>query len=136
MEVALLAAPVAGGIATQLLPRRNEIDARTASVMLSSALVNAVGEELLWRGVFIEQFPDEAWRGAVWPLAGSVAWHLAPQLILPSSMGRGRFLAGAAVVGTASTVAAWRGRGLRWVLVPHVATDASGVTAALFRQGR
>jgi hypothetical protein len=43
---------------------------------------------------------------------------------------------GAAVVGTASTVVAWRTRGLRAVLLPHVLTDACGVQAARFRLGR
>ena len=45
------------------------------------------------------------------------------------------FIAGAAVVGAASALVSWRTRGLRWVLLPHIATDACGVTAARFRLG-
>ena len=135
-EAALLALPVAGSVATRLLPRRDEVDARVGGMMVVTAAVNAVGEELLWRGAFVEEFPDDPWRGAVWPLLGFAVWHLAPQVILPSRIGRLRFILGSALVGTASTLAAWREGGLRWVLAPHAATDACGVTAALFRLGR
>jgi len=63
-------------------------------------------------------------------------WHIAPQLVLPSRLGRVRFLAGAGLVGAASARVAWRTRGLRWTLLPHVLTDANGVRAALYRLGR
>jgi Type II CAAX prenyl endopeptidase Rce1-like len=87
-EAALLAIPVCGGIATELVPDRREIDARVTAVMVRSAVVNAIGEELPWRGVFTQELPDDAWKGAVWPLAGFSVWHYAPQLVLPSRLGR------------------------------------------------
>ena len=135
-ELTLLLFPVAGAIGTQLVPHRRDVDLPVASVMVASAAVNAVGEELLWRGLFVEEFPDRVVIGALWPPAGFALWHLAPQRILPAAVGRWRFVAGAAVVGAASTVSAWRSRGLRQALLPHVATDACGVTAARFRLGR
>jgi predicted cobalt transporter CbtA len=73
-------------------------------------VLNALGEELLWRGVFVETFPRDLVRGALWPLAGFAVWHLAPQSILPSALGRCRFVLGAALVGSASTFSAWRGQ--------------------------
>lgn len=133
---AALVFPVAGGVVTQLLPHRDLVDRRVAGTAIATAAVNAIGEELLWRGVFLQEFPDEVWKGAIWPLAGFALWHLAPQTILPSQIGRGRFVAGAAVVGGASSLAAWRGEGLRWVVPAHLATDACGVTAAAFRSGK
>jgi hypothetical protein len=126
----------AGAALTQLWPRREDVDGRTAAVMVSTGVLNAAGEELLWRGVFVETFPTDVLRGALWPLAGFALWHLAPQLILPSSMGRSRFVLGAALVGAASTFSAWRSRGLRSCLLPHAATDVCGVVAARFRLGR
>lgn len=50
--------------------------------------MNALGEELLWRGLFLEVFPGEVFRGALWPLFGFALWHLAPEAILVSSQGR------------------------------------------------
>lgn len=134
-QVALIV-PVAGAVATQLWPYRRELDPAVASVMVGTAVVNAVGEEVLWRGVFLEELPDDALRGAVWPLMGFALWHLAPQLILSSRLGRMRFVLGSAVVGAAATVTARRGEGLRWAVASHLLTDACGVTAARFRLGR
>jgi hypothetical protein len=110
--------PVAGAFATQLLPHRRLIDGTVAGVMVGTAAVNAVGEELLWRGVFLVEFPIDVVRGSVWPLTGFTAWHLAPQLVLPSSLGRWRFLLGAASVGAAATASARRTGGLRSSLLP------------------
>jgi hypothetical protein len=86
--------------------------------------------------VFLEEFPGDVVRGALWPLTGFTVWHLAPQLILPSPLGRGRFLCGTAVVGSVATMSARRTGGLRGSLLPHVLTDACGVVAARFRLGR
>ena len=106
-DAALLALPVAGAIGTQLVPYRRDIDAATGAVMVASALINAVVEELLWRGLFIHELAAHRRLAMVWSLIGFSSWHLAPQLVLPSAMGRWRFVAGSAVVGMASTL--WLG---------------------------
>jgi membrane protease YdiL (CAAX protease family) len=104
--------------------------------MVATAAVNASAEELLWRGLYLEAFPDDLIRGTLWPLFGFSLWHVAPQIVLPSRHGRGRFVLGAALVGAASAVVARSTGGLRWVLLPHAATDACGVDVACFRLGR
>lgn len=134
-EAATLLLPVAGAVATELLPHRGLIDRRVLGTMIGSAAVNATAEELLWRGMFLEVFPDDVVLGALWPLAGFGLWHLAPQIVLPSRHGRWAFVAGAVLVGSASALVSSRSGGLRWVLLPHAATDACGVTAARFRRG-
>ncbi len=134
-QAAALLFPVLGAVATELVPRRRLIDPRVLATMVGSAALNATTEELLWRGMFLEVYPDDPVRGALWPLMGFSLWHLAPQIVLPSRHGRAGFVLGAAVVGAASAFVSWRSRGLRWVLLPHIATDACGVTAARFRLG-
>jgi len=139
-EMAILAVPLAGAIGTELMPNRDRVDRTTAAVMVGSGLINAVGEELLWRGLFMRS-PDRADKDgvpleAIWSLLGFAVWHLAPQLILPSSLGPGRFVAGSALVGGVSTIVALQSDGLRYVAVAHILTDACGVTAARFRLGK
>jgi Type II CAAX prenyl endopeptidase Rce1-like len=136
VDLAVMALPVAGAMGAELLPHRRLLDREVAAVLIGTATVNAVGEELLWRGTFLERFPHDAVRGALWPLTGFTVWHLAPQLVLPSSRGRAGFLLGAAVVGAASTVVAWHTGGLRAALLTHVLTDACGVRPARFWLGR
>jgi Type II CAAX prenyl endopeptidase Rce1-like len=135
-HIALLTLPVIGAIGTELWPYRRSIDRDVAVVMIASAAVNAVGEELLWRGMFLEELGDNVLQGAVWPLSGFVMWHLAPQIVLPSRHGRTRFLLAAGVVGAANSLVAWRAKGLRWTLLSHMLTDACGVRVARFRLGR
>ena len=135
-ETAALLVPVLGGVTTELLPHRRLVDDHVLAVMVGTAAINATAEELLWRGMFLETFPDDPVRGALWPLTGFSLWHLAPQIVFPSRHGRAGFVLGAAVVGAASSLVCWRTRGVRWVLLPHIATDACGVTAERFRLGR
>jgi len=134
-EAGLLLLPVAGAAGEQLLPNRRAVSRAVAAVMIGSAAVNAVGEELLWRGVFLHQFPGDVVRGALWPLAGFSIWHLAPQIVLPSRMGRWQFVLGAGFVGMCNLASAWRNNGLRNSVLSHTATDACGVSAARFRLG-
>jgi membrane protease YdiL (CAAX protease family) len=134
-EMLLLIVPVAGAVTTELLPNRSKVNKTLATVMTMSGVINATGEELLWRGVFLEEFPNDLLRGMVWPLVGFSLWHVAPQMILPARGGRWRFVLGAALIGSVSTFSAWRSGGLRNCLVSHIATDSCGVTAARFRLG-
>ena len=136
VELGLLSVPMAGAMATTLAPNLRRVDRRVAVVMVGAAAVNGVGEELLWRGTFLEEFPDNVLLGAVWPWVGFTAWHIAPQVVLPSRYGRGRFTAAAGLVGAVSALTAWRAHGVRGTLLPHVFTDACGVPTAEFRLGR
>jgi membrane protease YdiL (CAAX protease family) len=111
----VLTIPVAGAVGTQLIPHRREVDVATSAIMVSTAIINAVGEELLWRGVFMPEVDGQSRPTMVWSLFGFSVWHFAPQLVLPSALGRWRFVAGSAVVGIASSVAARKAGGLRQV---------------------
>lgn len=132
----LLTVPVAGAVGTQLIPRRGEVDVPTAAIMVGTAIINAVGEELLWRGVFMRELDGQPRLTMLWSLIGFSVWHFAPQIVLPSPLGQWRFVAGSAVVGSASAMSAWKSGGLRQVVVAHALTDACGITAARFRLGR
>jgi membrane protease YdiL (CAAX protease family) len=101
-----------------------------------AAVVNATGEELLWRGLFVTAFPEGALWGWWWPAVGFAAWHLAPQAVLPARRGKAAFVAAGALIGTGLGWVAWRTRSLRCTLPPHVATDAGGLRVARFWLGR
>ena len=67
---------------------------------------------------------------------GFIAWHLAPQIILPYRKGRLAFLMGSAIVGGCFAFAAKRQGSVRWTTVSHIVTDSSGLRAARYRLGR
>ena len=95
-ETLLLLLPVAGAVSTELLPNRKKIDMPVALVMAATGVINGTGEELLWRGLFLELFPKRsASRVALaacrlLPLASRTTNDLAvPAWPLAVSAGRG-----------------------------------------------
>ena len=71
-----------GAAGTELAPQLRNADPAVLATAAGVAVVNAAGEELLWRGLFVAAFPDDPVCG--WPAVGFTAWHLAPQAVLPS----------------------------------------------------
>ena len=135
LGAALLLWPPAGAIATRLVPDLRDATPAMVATAISIALVNAVLEELLWRGVYITLWPDNPWLGWVWPAVGFGAWHLAPQVIHPSPLGPLAYVIAATALGLSWGWVAWRSGSIRWVMVSHVVTDASGIRNALFFLG-
>ena len=132
--LALLVPPV-GAVGTELLPALRGADPALVATAGAMAAVNATGEELLWRGLFVATFPDDAVRGWLWPAIGFTAWHLAPTSVRPARQSR-MFLAGSALIGVGFGWVAWRTGSLRLTLPAHLLTDASGLPAARFWLGR
>lgn len=55
-----------------------------AVLLLISPFANGVCEELLWRGVFLDVFPDNLWLRAIVPSIWFGLWHLVPGSIDPA----------------------------------------------------
>jgi hypothetical protein len=126
-----LVVPPLGAVGAELLPALRGADPALVATAGVVAAVNATGEELLWRGLFVATFPEDAVRGWLWPAVGFTVWHLAPTSVRPARQGR-VFLAGSALIGAGFGWVAWRTRSLRWTLPAHLVTDASGLSAARF----
>jgi len=131
----LLLWPPLGAITTRFLPEIGQATPAMVATIGAVAVANAVLEELLWRGVFISLWPSNPWLGWVWPAIGFGLWHLAPQVIHPSSMGLAGYVVAATALGLSWGWVAWRSGSLRWVSVSHVLTDGSGIRNALFFLG-
>jgi membrane protease YdiL (CAAX protease family) len=98
------------------------------------ATVNGTLEELLWRGAFVAEFPDDPWRGHVWPAVGFAVWHYAPQVVFPNRMpgGATSLVAVCLVLGLSWGWVARRQRSIRWTALVHVLFDASGLGARMY----
>jgi hypothetical protein len=136
LAVAALLVPPLGAAGTELAPQLRSADLAVLATAAGAAVVNATGEELLWRGLFVAAFPEDPVWGWLWPAVGFTAWHLAPQAVLPARRGKAAFVAASALIGTGLGWVAWRTRSLRWTLPSHVATDAAGLRVARFWLGR
>jgi hypothetical protein len=135
LGLALLAWPAAGAITTRFIPEMGGATPAMLVTILGVAVANAVLEEILWRGVYITLWPGNRWLGWLWPAVGFAAWHFAPQVIHPSSMGSGVFVAASFFLGLTWGWVAFRTGTLRLVSISHVLTDGSGVRSALYFLG-
>lgn len=102
------------------------------------AIVNATGEELLWRGVYLTLYPDAPLLNALYPSLGFAAWHYAPQSIFPNTRpgGRTSLVVTAGLVGGVYVRVAQRAGSLRWTTLSHLLFDFSGLGALLYRTDR
>jgi membrane protease YdiL (CAAX protease family) len=98
------------------------------------ALVNGVGEEVLWRGLYLRSFPGQAWLSLFWPAVGFAVWHFAPQSIRANTMSGGA-VSLVLVAGVVGLLWAWVARqsgSLRWVAAAHVLFDFAGLGAVVY----
>jgi hypothetical protein len=130
--LALLAWPAVGAIATRFLPEIGDATPGMVATILGVALANALFEEVLWRGVYITLWPRNPWLGWIWPAVGFAAWHFAPQVVHPSSMGPGVFVMASFFLGLSWGWVAFQTGGLRLVSISHIFTDGSGIRSALY----
>jgi membrane protease YdiL (CAAX protease family) len=132
---AVLLWPPIGAISTRFVPELGRATGTMVATIAAVAVANAALEELLWRGVYITFWPDDALFGWIWPAVGFGLWHMAPQVIHASSMGAGVYVLSAVALGLSWGWVAWRTGSLRWVAVSHAVTDGSGLRNALFFLG-
>jgi membrane protease YdiL (CAAX protease family) len=52
-------------------------------VLVLMAFLNGILEEVLWRGVYIELFPNKLLWGNIWPTVWFALWHYAPGSVSP-----------------------------------------------------
>jgi membrane protease YdiL (CAAX protease family) len=96
-------------------------DQRAASgiiVYILMSFANGVLEEILWRGVYINVFPDNKLWGFAWPTVWFSLWHFAPGSISPLT-GVWILMAGAAVFGACWGWLAMKTGTIRWSVVSH-----------------
>ncbi|MEO8285215.1 MAG: CPBP family intramembrane glutamic endopeptidase [Chloroflexota bacterium] len=121
--------PLAFPLAFIFLPKIGHVSASiiTASVLLG--IVIAVTEELLWRGMYIRLFPDNAWLNTLYPSVGFALWHVAPQLVRSNSMpgGMASFVIYAFVLGLLYAYYARKTGSIRWSTVSHAIHDSLGL---------
>ena len=89
------------------------------------AIINGVCEELFWRGLFVETFPESVMWSVVVPAILFALWHFAPQLAMPQASPV-RFVLSTLPLGLVYGVVAFRTRSAKWCAVGH---SISGILA-------
>ena len=129
LETAVLALPPLGGLATETLPALRggvSVDRPLVATAVAFAATNAVAEELLWRGLFLDAFPHSRSLGWAYPAVGFGLWHLAPQQVHPAPHPLA-FCAAASMLGLVNGWMAGRLGGIGATALSHALADATGL---------
>jgi membrane protease YdiL (CAAX protease family) len=134
LGVAVLAAPLALGYG---LAFPGALRQATPVIVVASfllAAVNATGEEILWRGVYLRVFPSRAWWGLIWPSLGFAVWHFAPQSMRANTMpgGAWSFVLVAGLFGLGWSWLAQQSGSIRWTAPAHILFDFAGLGALIY----
>jgi membrane protease YdiL (CAAX protease family) len=86
---------------------------------ISTAFGNGFFEELLWRGVYLELFPDRSFFAIIWPSIWFALWHYAPGSVSANSNPLALII-GAGLFGFLLAFLAKRTGTVWWCVVAHV----------------
>jgi len=88
-------------------------------LLLSSALGNGIFEEVLWRGVYLQVFPQNVFAGVIWSTIGFSLWHYVPGSMNPDGE-VATLMIGAGVFGFYLAYLARKTGTIWWGIVVHV----------------
>ena len=87
-------------------------------LLVSTNLGNGFFEELLWRGVYMELFPDSTLFRIVWPSIWFALWHYVPGSVSPDGNVAGLMI-GAGLFGFYLSFLAKKTGTIWWSIVAH-----------------
>lgn len=133
----LLLWPIVFALAFAFVPRIGTAGAAMLFVSAILGLVIGVTEEVLWRGVYVSLFGENAWLASIYPSLGFGLWHLCPLSVLPSRYPGGfvSFTAYSILLGLSYAYYARRARSIFWCTVSHCVHDALGLGGFVYMRG-
>jgi hypothetical protein len=87
--------------------------------LLSTPFGNGFFEEILWRGMYMELFPDRIFFRIIWPSIWFGIWHYAPGTATPGGNVMGLMI-GSTLFGFYLSFLAKRTNTLWWTIVAHI----------------
>jgi uncharacterized protein len=126
--LALLVIPVVGGLVTRLLPELAGATIAVLGMALLIAVLNAIAEELLWRGVYIRLFPGRMVAGWLYPAVFFALWHVSPTSVRGSAL---VLVPTAAFLGLLYGWIAQKTGTIRYTVIAHALVNAMGLGFAL-----
>lgn len=117
--------PCLGTLFAVFIPKITVISIQVLGIALLYALINGTIEELFWRGVFLNTFPDNSLKGYILPALFFSLWHIA-LYVLKDMNYQGGFAAlvgGAAFMGILWGFIAYKTKSIRVVTIAHIITN-------------
>lgn len=87
-------------------------------IAIPAATVNGLCEEILWRGMYVNLFPDNFWLAIIFPSIGFALWHLVPLQVFPEGS-RSAFVLSTFFLGLAYGFIAFKTGSVAWTALSH-----------------
>jgi CAAX protease family protein len=87
-------------------------------VVIPMATINGICEELLWRGLYVQTFPDNFWLAILFPALAFALWHLVP-LQISSNENKLAFVLSTFFLGLAYGWIAYKTDSAKWTAISH-----------------
>lgn len=116
-------------------PFKNRIGEATPMVILLSllfALVNAICEEYLWRGLYFDHHQANFFYAVFVPSIWFGIWHYAPLSVHPATIGNFYFILAAIGMGLCWGIVTFYTRSVFWSVISHTLVDLSGLGVFYF----
>ena len=115
----LVAIPLLGAVAGRLILGGYEKESVWIALLLfSTPFGNGFFEEVLWRGVYVNLFPDHLFYRMIWPSVWFALWHYVPGSV--SSGNPAGLMIGAGVMGLYLSYLAKKRNTVWWGIVVHI----------------
>ena len=92
---------------------------RLLLIAIPVAIINGIGEEALWRGVYVRMYPGSFALSVIYPTVGYALWHISPQLVFPAEGGVWPFVISTFFLGISYGWIAYRTRSVMWPAIAH-----------------
>ena len=115
----LVAIPLAGAAIVSVMPGMGyeKESVWVFLLLLSTPLLNAFCEEVLWRGVYVKLFPNSIFYGVLWPSIWFAVWHYAPGSVLSGNVAG--LMIGAGIMGLYLSYVTRKTNTLWWPIIIH-----------------
>jgi len=114
-----VAIPLLGAVAGRLILGGYEKESVWIALLLfSTPFGNGFFEEVLWRGVYVNLFPDHLFYRMIWPSVWFALWHYVPGSV--SSGNPAGLMIGAGVMGLYLSYLAKKRNTVWWGIVVHI----------------
>lgn len=110
---------VLGTVIMYLIPSINEATLNLILLAIPIALVHGIGEEALWRGLYIKTYPKNIVMGVVYPSIAFALWHLSPQIVFPAENLIG-FVVSTLFLGVSYAIIAFKTGSIKWIALLHI----------------
>lgn len=116
-------------------PFRNRINEASFFIIVLSLLyaaVNAISEEFLWRGLYLDHYQGNFFYAVIVPSIWFGIWHYVPLSFQGSSFGNFYFILSAMGIGFCWALVSWYTRSVFWSIISHTLVDWSGLGALYY----